>query len=462
MKKILLILIFIVSGLLVKSQSYFQGFENWYSDTVTVLDDYQTSTIESYMNNVMTTTRQNDAVIGSYSIKLEVALTANNDTVFGYFLSGDPDNMSPGQAVALSNVDSLIGYYKSNIQANDSSLVLCSITDNGVQTGGGMFYFKGVQSTWKRFAFAVNAASADSMLIAFAAGDPINDFSGIPGSWIMLDNIFLKSSTGTTSNIVNYSFENWSDESVEIPANWSTTGIYTIGAPISAAKSTTDKHSGNSAIELTTVIIPQWNDTLAGMATNGIFGNNGMGGGEAYTGMPNGIEFYYKYAPVGNDTGFVSIVFKKAGVPFAYAGSSIGGAASSYTHYSSPLNLMMAPDSVLITLYSGDNPGTILKVDDIKFLFPVGENEIVNVMQLVSYPNPATDQINLKFDLKSDSKVCVKLTDVSGKTIEIRELGDLNSGNYYESFNTSNYSAGIYFIELTANNKVIQHKFIKK
>ena len=230
MKKIVLFISTILVGF--SSYAQYEGFENWTADSVETLDNYQTTVNESPFFGGLATYKSTDAVTGTYSIKLETLLSSDGDTIFGFFMSGDIDKQTPGQATNLppsGALDSIVGYYKSDLQTGDSAVFSCSSYLLGTLTGGGIWYFTGTQSTWKRFAYPMNSIASDSILLAAATGDPINQFNGIPGSWIQFDDIQLKSPTGSLQDVENYSFENWTAINWEEPNNWITTAPYALG-----------------------------------------------------------------------------------------------------------------------------------------------------------------------------------------------------------------------------------------
>jgi hypothetical protein len=223
-----------ISTMLVGFSSFaqYEGFENWTNNSVENLDDYETMVDENPIIGASTNYKSTDAVTGTYSIRLETVLSLFGDSILGFFMSGDFENQIPGQAVTLvpSGVDSIIGHYKYDIQTGDSAVFSCTTFISGTTTGGGIWYIKGTQNTWKRFAYPINAALSDSLLIAAATGDPVNDFNGIPGSWIQFDDIKIKG-LGGTQNLENYSFENWSPINWEEPNGWSTTTSYSLNEP---------------------------------------------------------------------------------------------------------------------------------------------------------------------------------------------------------------------------------------
>ncbi len=461
MKKIVLFISTILVGF--SSYAQYEGFENWTADSVETLDNYQTTVNESPFFGGLATYKSTDAVTGTYSIKLETLLSSDGDTIFGFFMSGDIDKQTPGQATNLppsGALDSIVGYYKSDLQTGDSAVFSCSSYLLGTLTGGGIWYFTGTQSTWKRFAYPMNSIASDSILLAAATGDPINQFNGIPGSWIQFDDIQLKSPTGSLQDVENYSFENWTAINWEEPNNWITTAPYALGETTLTVEKTTDKYAGNFAAQLTT-IQNQKGDTLEGLITNGDFDQNGFIKGVPYTSTPIEVEVYYKNTIAGTDTSWISIEFKSGGSVILQSGAQLTPAAN-YTLYNQAISLPSTPDTLLLGAFSGENPGSQLLIDNIDFVFPVGISENLTVEQLIAYPNPATDELKIRFNTKHNNTVTIRLVDVSGKELTTRSLGNLPTGIYRETFNTSNFSSGVYFIEFTLDNEKVVEQFIVK
>ncbi len=456
MKKTLLFLS--ISLFALSSFGQWQDFENWTNNSVQTLDGYQTPVNERGIDGSFATFPSTDAFIGSTSVRLESVISSFGDTIFGFFIDGDFDTQSPGQAVTLNGVDSLIGYYKYDIMPGDSALLIAVTTFSGTPTGGGLWYINGQQTTWKRFAYPITAIVADSLLFGSATGDPANNFNGIPGSWIQYDNVHLKRGA-QTQNLMNFSFENWTPINWEDPTGWTTGNLWAIGEPTLPCNKTADSYAGSFAIELSNIQNGN-GDTLWGAATNGYFGNNGAIGGEPFSGTPTGVECYYKYAPSGNDTAYISFEFMQNGSLVGQYGGALTTQAN-YTLWSQNVSAM-TPDTLLVSLWSGSNTGSILKVDDIDIVFSVGIAEGLTVEKIVSYPNPATDELNIRFNIENNNSVMINLIDITGKTLETRNMGNLSAGTYRETFNTSNYSSGIYFIEFALDNEKVTKRFAIK
>lgn len=461
MKKTLLSLSILFTGLTGFAQ--YEGFENWTTNSVLSLDDYQTPANEMGAFGNLSFQQSTDAVDGTYSVRLETVVIPGGDTAFGYFLSGDPTSFTPGQPVTIGNVDSITGYYKYDVMANDSVTFLPVTFFSGTPTGpasGEPFYITGTQATWKRFSYYIGASFADSLLLAVATGDPLNNFNGIPGTWIMFDNIQLKSSTGTPQNILNHSFENWTPINWDEPVGIMTSNQWAVGEPTMPAVKSPDMYSGSFALELNTIVTGN-NDTIQGIATNGGIGQNGAFGGVPYTGQPDAVNFYYKFTPSGIDTAWANIEFKSGGSVIGQGGVQLDPAGT-YTMSSNLLSIPSAPDTMLYIFYSGDNPGSQLIVDHVDFTFPVGINENIKVDRIVSYPNPTTAVLNIKFELKNNNLVTANLIDITGKVLSTKSFGNLNAGVYNESFNTSSFNAGVYFIEFLIGDEKIVNRFLIK
>lgn len=395
-KPLLLLLITTITFGSYRAQNW--DFESWTSDTIDILDDYESITSE----NLNT---KNDAVYrtttdphgGTSSIGLTPYVT-DEDTIFGFIIVGSIEDGSNdllgGMPVTIADVDSIIGYYRGDILAGDSVAILCAPKLAGVPaTGAGvnMFHLTGTETTWKRFGFKVGSTAADSMIFALATGNPFVEFGGLPGSFVEFDDIQIKANDGSTVEILNGGFENWSDFTWEEPDHWNNTlEIGGLGADTLPIVKNNSAHSGLAALELNT--IEDDGDTLVGIATNGVLGDEDPTGGEPFSGEPDSVEFYYIYTPQNMDTAYFSIEFRKGG-SVVYDNSIDLDSTSSATYTSVRFGVPdgLDPDTVLITFFAGEHPGSKLIVDDLnieKVIIPSTPPDVPSRQSFTIAENP--------------------------------------------------------------------------
>lgn len=68
------------------------------------------------------------------------------------------------------------------------------------------------------------------------------------------------------------------------------------------------------------------------------------------------------------------------------------------------------------------------------------------------YPNPASDQLNIKFNLTRNLEVTLKLSDVSGRTQYVRKIKEHN-GSELITMDFKPYAAGVYMLQVTTTDK---------
>ncbi len=433
------------------------SFENWTLDTTVNLNGYQTAILDNPQYGWQTVIKSTDSYLNNYSVKLETVLTPDNDTLLGYFINGNPETGEGGQAISLFGVDSIVGYCKYNIQTGDTALLLCMAKSSGIQTGGGIYNFTGTNNTWTRFSLYVGAATADSVIIAAASSNALLN-SGIPGSWLMLDNIQLKYNT-SVDTIYNYNFENWDNIIRENPTGWYSTNNWLTGYSALPVIKTTDAQTGTYAVDITTTTHPAWGDTMIGMITNGIWDYTGLYGGSPYTDSPTAVELYYKYMPAGTDTAVVSFQFLKNGNMISWNGTAIFNTATTYTYWNQVINLPQSPDTLLMVIHSGNIPGSNLIVDGIYFTFPVSVNNDFSIEQLTAYPVPAYDKLNFKLTNNMQHAISISIMDITGKTL-IHKIFNKPKGSHKIEIDISGLSKGTYYYKIIADKKTYTKQFI--
>ncbi|MFN5401718.1 MAG: T9SS type A sorting domain-containing protein [Bacteroidota bacterium] len=83
----------------------------------------------------------------------------------------------------------------------------------------------------------------------------------------------------------------------------------------------------------------------------------------------------------------------------------------------------------------------------------VGVNDVNNNLSLVSLsPNPAQNFVRANIELAKPSLVNATLTDVTGRMVNNVFNGTMNSGKNFITINTTDLAAGVYFVNISADN----------
>src|SRR4030095_6869101 len=80
----------------------------------------------------------------------------------------------------------------------------------------------------------------------------------------------------------------------------------------------------------------------------------------------------------------------------------------------------------------------------------IGKPNVAELYQ--NYPNPSNPNTKVDFQIPFDSKVSIKLYDISGKEVAVLVNKQLESGFYTSDFNGSNFASGVYFYRLIAES----------
>lgn len=86
------------------------------------------------------------------------------------------------------------------------------------------------------------------------------------------------------------------------------------------------------------------------------------------------------------------------------------------------------------------------------------EESVINEASVNIYPSPATDWINIRFQIVKDSKVSIRITDLTGKVVYSSEKGTLGADVYRETIALSNLTQGVYLVNLFAGDSLYSRK----
>ena len=91
----------------------------------------------------------------------------------------------------------------------------------------------------------------------------------------------------------------------------------------------------------------------------------------------------------------------------------------------------------------------------------MGINELnSSAFNLSVFPNPLTENMNVKFSLKETSSVTMEIFDVNGNKVSDLISENEMSGDINKTFNVSTLAKGIYFVKLEINNKSTLKKIV--
>ena len=117
-----------------------------------------------------------------------------------------------------------------------------------------------------------------------------------------------------------------------------------------------------------------------------------------YEAMPVELTGSYKYAPSNLDAGAGLLLEFYQGGSVLYSDYQAFTTNATYTSFTLPITLSGTPDSVLMYAFAGENPGSVLHLDDLSFNGgDVGLEEQFSTQTMV-YPNPAQENIHLRTD----------------------------------------------------------------
>lgn len=214
------------------------------------------------------------------------------------------------------------------------------------------------------------------------------------------------------------------------------------------------------------------------LTEDGVTGTTGYAQSNAYAGGANGVMGGYELLP--NPVPASQMVYDHVARVIqpsfgGYANSFPATVASGEVHvlnfrFVLPaswdennihiIGMLMAPNGRI------DNAGKATIAEAVSNGFvngsPVGLTE-VNPDQLdatfMIYPNPSTTEATVAINLKKEAVVSLRLMDISGKEIAVRNYGSMN-GSSTVYLNTADLGTGVYIVELTVNNEKMVKRLI--
>ncbi|HPD66069.1 MAG TPA: T9SS type A sorting domain-containing protein [Bacteroidia bacterium] len=435
------------------------SFENWVKKVLyEIPDGYFTSGMQlSMMGAPSNVTKSTDKQSGSYAIKLETVKTGE-DTIPGIIIAGKPENSQLGGIPFSEKPTSLDGYVKYNVKPGDTAGLICLFLFQGNIIGVGAKQVTGIQPVYTSFSipitFFIPMVNPDTLVLI--ASSSALDGMKIPGSVVLLDHLQF---IGTTSQLPNNDFENWTEVSFEEPEGWLSANAFSPDPNIVSVTKTTDYQQGNYAAKITNISI--MSGEILGFLTNGTIGENGPLGGMPVFNNPDKVKFYYKYIPNGPDTAVFFTVLTKwdnsLGISVNVEQKQIKlPPTPNYTYFEVSYDYNQTPsaDTLNITFGSGNfidqgnyvGLGSALYIDNVTVTYKSSSVEDYLAGNAINiYPNPASDKITIDIRDLFKGEVNISMTDQAGRIV-LNKTISVDDDGVVKDIDISSLEAGIYLV----------------
>jgi hypothetical protein len=246
-----------------------------------------------------------------------------------------------------------------------------------------------------------------------------------------------------TTAIPNDGFENAVIVDYDIPLNYegmkNSNSVSLVKTGQATVSKTSDGFSNSYALKLETKIRNA--DTIYGYITNANPLSSANIGGSPYAEKPSGLTGFYKCSIPSGDTAVILLAFKYQGNFLGIATQKFSGNVSAYTRFTLPVNLPMAPDTVIFRIGSSDFlvnkfnglPGSMLQLDSL------------------SFTGVATQPDGMNGDFESwNTYHFMKVLNWQSQGDSVRLSTDANSGNYALQLQVENVNGAAYIDNATS------------
>jgi len=432
-------------------------FQLWNEDTIPVLAGWN-----FYGNGF----EQAAGYTGNYALKIDdysiafLGELANNEA------EGTPDFIA-GIPFAY-RPDSVIFYLNYFIETDDTALFLVKLYSGTNTISYNFFPITGNSSNqFQRIAYEIiynNADMPDSLIFGMVSSNPFDTVRSLGSpNYLIIDDISFGISAPP---VFNGDFENWSVYTAPRLVSWGPQNFYadTLIEPL--ITKTFYEQPGDFAAKIKT----RMSDSGALFAPvlttcSNLFNEN----------IPNfnvnqrhiTLNGYYQYHPENNDTMEVQVTMYKNGLRIGTGTFNQPEPVTEFTPLNVNINYeypLLIPDSASINIspFSRNPKGkSYVVIDKLQFdnpVLPVSMEQTDNSgLQVIIYPNPGNDQLNL-FMPGCKEHFTLEVFSVAGTQVFNQTFPATES----MTINTAFLSNGIYFVNITSTEKVNTLKWIKK
>ncbi|HQI69280.1 MAG TPA: hypothetical protein PLT47_00915 [Bacteroidales bacterium] len=196
-------------------------------------------------------------------------------------------------------------------------------------------------------------------------------------------------------------------------------------------------------------------------------------GGNVFAGSPGAGVFFSSDAGISwtaVNNGIVPVVFSMAASGNHVFAATVTGLfqtsdnGTSWTNISANLPPIPVVSLAVSTtrLYAGVDTKGVWQRDLAGLVGIVENNAEADQTQVVLFPNPVKDILNLELDLASDGLVTITMTEVSGKQSTTLMSSEMKSGRQMIHLNLSEFAAGSYLINFSVARDVFSRIIVKE
>ncbi len=279
---------------------------------------------------------------------------------------------------------------------------------------------------------------------------------------LFLPIIVLLIVSGTNGQVLNNSFEDWSNDE---PVNWLSSNAEDYPTLV---KQSGDAHTGSFALKLESM-------QTSGVLFTGYITSGAEGNGTPVSQRYEALNLHYKFVKNTVNTYLWVIVSLSAGEEAIGGGAvSVFDVHENYTQLSVPLTYIdeRVPDNAVIFIWIGDTnldpnaAGSFALLDDISFgsLTTDVEDEVSSLEDFSleqNFPNPFNPSTKIKYSVPTTGeKVTLKVYNILGNEVATLVNEQQSAGVHSVDFNPAGLASGTYIYKLQAGDKVETRKMI--
>lgn len=191
------------------------------------------------------------------------------------------------------------------------------------------------------------------------------------------------------------------------------------------------------------------------------------------TPTPITLDFSVAYAQYQSENDKLEVfVSTNCGTTWSSVFNKSGGTLSTATSTTSPftpnsqqwrtetgnLDSYAGQSDVMIKFKVTSAYGNNLFLDDINIGSFTGIKEDQEALQLNVFPNPASQTVFIQYIMENKEKVFITVIDGMGRILQSENVNSMTTGVQSHIIDVSNYSTGIYYLQLTSGNNTVTKK----